>query len=118
MTKQPFWLPSTHGGQKIFNHLDSAHRNHTGNFGRLVPKGCYVVPFGLLCFLVRDYHIQPRKELHRRFWVTIQASIFLACSGVLQMEACLSPKPESINSSFERSWQVMGPDFDLAQAEV
>ena len=49
MTKQPLWLPSTHGG-KIFNHFDSAHHKHTGNFGRLVPKGCYAVPFEFVVF--------------------------------------------------------------------
>ena len=35
-----------------------------------LPKGSNVVPFGVCYgFLVRDYNILPRKELHRRVWV-------------------------------------------------
>ena len=33
-------------------------------------KGSYVVPFGVCYgFLVRDYSILPKKELHKRVWV-------------------------------------------------
>ena len=35
-----------------------------------LPKGSNVVPFGVCYgFVVRDYTILPKKELHRRVWV-------------------------------------------------
>ena len=39
-----------------------------------LPKGSYVVPFWVcygsaMVFLVTDYNILPKKELHRRVWV-------------------------------------------------
>ena len=35
-----------------------------------IPKGSNVVPFWyVMVFLVRDYNILPKKELHRRVWV-------------------------------------------------
>ena len=38
-----------------------------------LPKGSYVVPFWVCyCFLVRDYSILPKNELHRRVWVDCQ----------------------------------------------
>ena len=38
-----------------------------------LPRGSYVVPFWVCYgFLVRDYNILPKKELHRRVWVGMQ----------------------------------------------
>ena len=35
-----------------------------------LPKGSYGVPFWVSSgVLVRDYNMQPKKELHRRVWV-------------------------------------------------
>ena len=37
-----------------------------------LPKGSYVVPFWVCYgFLVRNYNILPKKELHRRVWVDV-----------------------------------------------
>ena len=38
---------------------------------KILPKGSYVVPFWVCYgfFLVRDYNILPKKELHRRVWL-------------------------------------------------
>ena len=41
-----------------------------GNSVRALPKGSYVVLFWVCYgFLVREYNILPKKELHRRVWV-------------------------------------------------
>ena len=42
-----------------------------------LPKGSYIVSFGVCYgFLVRGYNILIKKELHGRFWVFIQCSMF------------------------------------------
>ena len=56
-----------------------------------LPKGCYVVPFGVCYgFLLRGYTILAQAELHCRFWVVTLLSTIYAHYANPQT---LIPKP-------------------------
>ena len=45
------------------------------------PKGSYVVPFWAFSgFLIRNFSILPKKELHRRVWVGMCVEAWCSCS--------------------------------------
>ena len=65
----------------MFSSLGECNRFHAVE---TLPTGSYVVPFWVCYnFLVRDFYILPKKELHFRFWVRISSKLWVEGWGNL-----------------------------------
>ena len=70
-----------------------------------LPKGSDVVPcFLFYGFLVRDYYIRPKKELHRRVWVYSMPNHPNALNTFLESKRTLMPRTLRSSQTRESPW--------------